>query len=127
MPRLRHATPPVLVVEDDPVTRELYGVALKTAGFNVRTARDGLEALIAVEEERPSAIVLDLGLPRLNGSDLRKELASRADTRTIPVVVVTGSDTAAHDVDGVECVLRKPVDPEALVKALARCLRVSKL
>ena len=54
---------------------------------------DGVDALRYVEGHTPSLVVLDLGLPRLGGEDVRRELASRPGIRDIPIVVVTGSDT----------------------------------
>jgi two-component system response regulator MprA len=59
--------PKVLVVEDDPATREFLGTALRLGGFDVDTAGDGIAALKQIEEERPDAVLLDLDLPRLNG------------------------------------------------------------
>jgi DNA-binding response OmpR family regulator len=117
--------PSILLVEDDSVTRELYRIALKAAGYHVKTAGDGVEALIAVDSELPAAIVLDLGLPRLSGYDVRQELAVRADTSRIPILIVTGTDTTGVDLGDEACVIYKPVDPERLVNALADCLRQS--
>src|SRR4051794_17475935 len=57
----------VLVVEDDQQTREMYRAALMAAGFVVVAVEDGLDALRVLEQRRPSAVVLDLGLPRLAG------------------------------------------------------------
>jgi DNA-binding response OmpR family regulator len=110
----------VLVVEDDVDLRRLYGNALTFAGFDVREAGDGLDALHRLDSDRPYAIVLDLMLPRIDGFAVVHQLAAQALTRHIPVVVVTG---AAWNLDylDVACVLRKPVSPDELIDAVRRC------
>lgn len=113
----------VLVVEDDAELRETYRVALTVAGYAVVAVEDGIDALRRLEGGVPDVVVLDLILPRLPGLDVYKELAARHDTQRIPIVVVTGSDTADLDADAFACVLRKPIDPEALVTAIEACLR----
>jgi CheY-like chemotaxis protein len=113
----------VLVVEDDPTLRELYRSALRGAGYTVVAVADGLDALRRVEWEAPDAVVLDLALPRLGGRDVQKELKSAPDTKHIPIVVVSGSDTSDLDPDDFACVLNKPVSVDALVAAVQNCLR----
>ena len=111
----------ILVVEDDADTRELFRLTLKAEGYHVIAVGDGLDALRVLETVQPSLIVLDLGLPRLSGRDVAREVSSRADLRHLPVVVVTGSDTS--DFYGwVSCILHKPLDPDALVQTVKRCL-----
>lgn len=121
MPPARRAT--ILVVEDDPVLRTYYRSALMLSGFRVEVAGDGIEALMKVEGYRPAAVVLDLGLPRMSGRDVARELFSGAAFADIPVVIVTGSDTLDIDEPKLACVLRKPVTPEALITAVEACLR----
>jgi CheY-like chemotaxis protein len=113
----------VLVVEDDPALRAYYRSVLTLEGYAVVTAEDGLDALARVEEQQVGAVVLDLGLPRLPGEDVSRELASHPQFRTIPIIVVTGQDPGKLDAARFACVLRKPVTAEALVKALQNCLR----
>ena len=111
----------ILVVEDDPVLLGFYKGALLMSGFGVTTAEDGMDALRWMESETPDLIVLDLGLPRVSGHDVYREITVRAETRHIPVVVVTGQAgvEAAH----FACVLHKPVDAESLVSVVEKCLR----
>jgi CheY-like chemotaxis protein len=90
-------------------------------GFTIVTASDGVEALRRLEHRAFDLIVLDLGLPRLSGLDVRRETAAHAHTRHIPILVVTGqADVDPADFAGV---LRKPVDAEALVAAVDEGLR----
>jgi len=113
----------VLVVEDDPTLRELYRSSLRAAGYAVVAVSDGLDALRRVEREAPDAVVLDLALPRLGGRDVQKELKSAPDTKHIPIVVVSGTDTSDLDPDDFACVLNKPIDVDALIAAVQNCLR----
>jgi CheY-like chemotaxis protein len=112
----------VLVVEDDRELRTLYRTALRGAGYAVFAVDDGIDALKYVEQTLPSAVVLDLGLPRLDGRDVQQELAAQEQTRDIPIVVVTGQTGNVDEAD-FACVLRKPVDPEQLVSAVQNCLK----
>src|SRR5688500_15962845 len=101
----------------------MYRVTLVAAGFSVVAVEDGIDALRYVEGNTPSLVVLDLGLPRLGGEDVRRELAARADTRDIPVVVVTGSDTHRLRKTDSDSVLSKPVSSEGLLTEIERALR----
>ena len=112
----------VLVVEDDPDLRYLFRTSLALAGFHVREATDGYQALAALEEDTPAAVVLDLGLPRVSGFTVLEEIAARADMRGLAVVVVTGLTVSEpQDVT----LLRKPVDLPVLISAVRRAMRRS--
>ncbi len=113
----------VLVVEDDPGLRELYRSVLRAAGYAVVAVEDGVDALRRVEHDPPDAVVLDLGLPRLNGRDVQRELKSSPDTRDIPIVVVSGTDTSDLDPADFACVMHKPINADALIRAVQNCVR----
>ena len=111
----------VLIVEDDAELRRMYSQALVMSGFVVREARGGFEALKKVDSDPPDIVVLDLTLPGLDGFTVQAELAAHAHTRSIPIVVVTGTTGNLDDLD-VACVLRKPITPDSLVVAVKKCL-----
>jgi CheY-like chemotaxis protein len=113
----------VLIVEDDRTLRELYRSALRTAGYEVGAVEDGTDALHRVEHWTPDVVVLDLALPRLDGRDLRHELRSRPDTRNIPVIVVSGTDTSDLKPQDFAAILRKPIDVDVLVQAVDNAVR----
>lgn len=113
----------VLIVEDDASLRDLYRTSLKAAGYAVIAVEDGMDALRQIDMDPPEAVVLDLHLPRLSGRDVQKELASRDVTASIPIVVVTGTETFDLNEEDFACILRKPVHPELLVYAIENCLR----
>ena len=103
----------VLVVEDDPQAGELFRSTLRNHGYAVIAVEDGVDALRYVESHTPAAVVLDLGLPRLHGRDVHREMAAHGLTAKIPVIVVTG-DAADLNEQDFSCVLRKPVSPDEL-------------
>jgi DNA-binding response OmpR family regulator len=101
----------------------MYGAMLRMEGFAIVAVEDGVDALRHLEINHPAAVVLDLGLPRLGGRDVQREITSRGDMRRIPIVIVTGGDTADLDPRDFACILRKPIDPQLLVSAVRDCLR----
>src|SRR5688572_19477264 len=109
----------VLVVEDDRAARDLYRTALMSAGFDVTTVSDGIDALHAMETDVPDVVVLDLNLPRLGGLDLYREIRARDVTRSVPVVVVTGTDAQHSDFP---FFLRKPIHGETLSDAVENAI-----
>ena len=92
-------TATVLVVEDDRNLRELYRSALVASRYHVSVAADGLAALTTIERTRPDVVVLDLGLPGVNGWDVYRDLRAQKETETLPIIIVTGH--ALRDIDGV--------------------------
>jgi two-component system phosphate regulon response regulator PhoB len=120
-PSPRRAT--ILVVEDDAALRDLYRTELTMAGYAVVAVADGVTALASIDTATPDAIVLDWGLPCLSGGDVQRELAAHADTRDIPVILVTGvaSDETINFSD-FSCVIRKPVDLSDLLAAVRKCV-----
>lgn len=111
----------ILVVEDDADLRRLFRTALSMAGYQVDEAADGLDALRIIENRVPDLVVLDLMLQTLDGQSVQQDLAARALTRNIPIVVVTGSSMEIAGVN-VSCVLRKPIMPDQLVETVRHCI-----
>ena len=117
----------ILVVEDDHALRDLYRATLRHAGYAVVGVEDGTDALKLVTTcTPPRAVVLDLALPRLDGRALSKELRANPTTQDIPVVVVSGSDTSDLDPAQFPCVLKKPIDTDALVDAVQKCTQTAR-
>ena len=110
-----------LVVEDDAELRGMLQLALGLEGYDVVTAADGLEALQRIDRHPPDLVVLDLGLPKVTGVEIIRELSAHAHTRGISIIVVTGSGEDVYH-PNVVCVLRKPIDPKQLVEAVRKCL-----
>lgn len=118
----------VLVVDDEPDIVLFVRVSLELSGHEVCTAADGVAALVAVERERPEAIVLDVVMPELDGWGVLERLKSASDEtiRTIPVLMLTALDAAGdHARGGIEGAIRyltKPLDPDDLLASLADVL-----
>ena len=111
----------ILIVEDDGDLRAMFRTVLTLCGFAVREAGDGYQALNLIEQHPPDLILLDLGLPRLDGLTVQAEVSAQALTRDIPIVIVTGEERDLSSVK-VACLLRKPVSPDQLVTTVRRCL-----
>ena len=87
----------ILVIDDDPVNRDLVRRTLEKAGWTVTEASDGQAAIAQIEALRPSLLLLDLMMPRVDGFDLVARLRERADLRDIPVVVITAKDLTREE------------------------------
>jgi len=87
----------VLIVEDDPSTRELLRRQLESEGWQVSEAENGRAALGALEQQRPSLILLDLMMPVMDGCQFAAELRKRDEWNDIPVVVITAKDLTPED------------------------------
>jgi DNA-binding response OmpR family regulator len=118
----------VLVVDDEPDIVLLARVNLELNGHEVRTAANGEEALVAVDEERPDAMILDVMMPHIDGWGVLTRLKAHRDPeiRTIPVVMLTAlgtdHDQARGGIEGAVRYLTKPVAPGDLVNALNEVL-----
>jgi CheY-like chemotaxis protein len=87
----------ILLVDDDPALRDVLGSVLTEDGWRVVTAADGEAALASVERDHPSAVVLDLMMPRVDGFEVLTTLRKEPATRDIPIIVVTARDLSVQD------------------------------
>jgi CheY-like chemotaxis protein len=87
----------VLVVEDDADTRTVLQEYLSDAGFDVRTARHGLEALEMVNGESPDAVLLDLLMPVMDGMTFIQRLRAQPRHVALPVIVLTGKELSEEE------------------------------
>ncbi len=117
------ALPPILIVDDDEALCELMAESLRHAGYNVRTAENGMDALFAMEAQQPSVMILDLRMPLLDGWELSEEL--RTWDVDVPVIVVSGASTdvaATAQQMGAVDFLKKPFDLNELVDKVDRLI-----
>jgi CheY-like chemotaxis protein len=113
----------VLLVEDDRDDRLMYVRWLTQAGFQVREAHNGLQALELAFEAVPDVIVTDLKIPGIDGFELARRLRLDPRTQTVPILAVTGYPAYAADPDragraGCNAVLQKPCSPDELETAI---------
>lgn len=116
----------VLLIEDDDATRELLAYALTQAGWNVRSAGDGLSGIRMLDVFEPNVIVLDMRLPAATGLEVLERL--RTLGRSTPVIAISGYDDSiavARAHDRVIALIRKPFAPGELVRAVARAAELS--
>jgi DNA-binding response OmpR family regulator len=115
----------VLVVEDEATIADLLRLNLRAAGYGVEVVGDGGQALAAVRRMRPSAVILDIGLPTMDGIEVCRRL--RAENDWTPVLFVTARDDEVDRVLGLELgaddYLTKPFSPRELVARLGGVLR----
>ena len=113
----------VLLVEDDQAGRRMYAEWLTHAGFQVRQAHNGLQALEEALTSIPDIVVTDLNIPGIDGFELTRRLKADARTKHVPVVAVTGYAAFAADPGrarraGCDVVLEKPCSPDDLERAV---------
>ncbi len=117
----------ILVAEDELAIRQLITVRLELAGYEVFTARTGREALGRLAVTRPSAMVLDINMPELDGFGVLEAMRDPRSRMSVPVLVLTarhGSDDVRRAVSlGARDYLTKPFSEAQLLARVARLLR----
>ncbi|TMB93740.1 MAG: response regulator transcription factor [Chloroflexi bacterium] len=118
----------VLVVDDEPKIVQLTRDYLEHAGFRVASASDGKEALASFRRDAPDLVVLDLGLPTLDGLDVARAIRKSSN---VPIVMLTGRGDETDRVAGLELgaddYVTKPFSPKELVARVRAVLRRSEL
>ena len=113
--------PLVLIVEDEPAQREVLSYNLKAEGFRVVGAETGDDALLLVEEEAPDVIVLDWMLPGVSGIEICRRLKTRAETRSVPSIMLSARSEEVDRVRGLETGADDyVVKPYSVVELMAR-------
>ena len=113
--------PTVLIVEDEPAQQAVLSYNLKAEGFDVLEADNGDDALILVYENMPDAIVLDWMLPRTSGIEVCRRLKQKAETRAIPIIMLSARSEEVDRVRGLETGADDyVVKPYSVVELMAR-------
>ena len=116
----------ILVAEDDADLREVLTTSLMRNGHRVVQARDGAEALAAIERDRIDLLVLDLVMPNIDGFGVLARLKELPNGESIPVIVVTGADRSTTEMEalrlGANVYLAKPVEAAALTEQVTKLL-----
>ncbi len=126
--RMSSSTGNVLIVEDDPDTREMVRQVLATHGYYALAAGDGLEALHllrAVRHRAPAApclVLLDLSMPRLGGREFRRSQLGDPTVANVPVAVMSGAADLHQRAEamGAVATLAKPLDVDVLIEVVKR-------
>ncbi len=119
----------ILIVEDENLQLTALARRLKSAGFEIVAARDGLTAISTARKEQPDLIVLDLGIPAGDGFVVMQRLQMLINTGTIPIIVLSsrtpiGNRDAALKA-GAIAYIHKPVDMPVLLKTINDALGIS--
>ncbi len=120
----------VLVIEDWSDTADSYAVLLRLWGHEVRIARDGASALKAAPGFLPDVVLLDLGLPELDGCEVARRLRQLPGLEAALLVAVTGhgreADRRRAREAGIDLYLLKPADPDELRRVLASAAKLTR-
>jgi two-component system cell cycle response regulator DivK len=118
--------PLVLVVDDQPDARALYGEYLEYIGFRVETAADGAQAIAAAQAEWPAIIIMDLAMPNVDGWQAIKRLKSDPLTSEIPIVALSafafGEEPLRAREAGADLCLSKPCLPSQIARVIRAML-----
>jgi class 3 adenylate cyclase len=121
----------ILVVDDNPSNVDILRTRLAAHGYEIVTAADGEEALVAVREQQPDLILLDVMMPRLDGIEVCRRVRADATLPFIPIVLVTARSDSKDVVQALEAggdeYLTKPVDQASLVARVKSMLRIKAL
>lgn len=116
----------ILIVDDYPDALEIWGLYLRSYGFEVLTAEDGISAVSMAHAHLPDLIVLDLELPGITGFEAARRLREADDTSAIPMIAATGYSHPAQLDQARECgfdsIVVKPCEPAALAAEIERLL-----
>lgn len=114
----------ILIVDDDPRLRELVRIAMERAGFATLTAADGRAALIHASRETPDLIVLDVGLPEMDGFEVCRRIRSGSE---VPILFLTARDDEIDRIVGLELgaddYVTKPFSPRELIARVRAILK----
>ncbi|MBL8831746.1 MAG: phosphate regulon transcriptional regulator PhoB [Rhodospirillales bacterium] len=122
--------PHLLIVEDEAALVELLRYNFEKEGFRVSVATDGEAALVAVAEARPDLVILDWMLPHVSGLEVCRQVRRKADTRDLPVILLTARGEESDRIRGLEVgaddYVAKPFSPSELIARVRAVLRRSK-
>ena len=113
--------PFVLIVEDDSAVRNLIITTLETQNYKFHTATTGAEALLEAVSQKPDILLLDLGLPDMDGGEIIKKVRSWSN---MPIIVISARSEDKDKIEaldaGADDYLTKPLESEKLIRALSR-------
>jgi twitching motility two-component system response regulator PilG len=117
----------ILVVDDSPTTRKVVVLTLKQKGYFLVEAKDGLEALSKINDERPDLVLLDIILPKMDGYRILSIVKKTPELKDTPVILLTGKDGLVDRVKGrlagSTAYLTKPFEPRDLIKTVRKYTR----
>jgi DNA-binding response OmpR family regulator len=120
------ARPYVVVAEDDEDILQLVAELLEEEGYEIARAADGEEALELISARRPDLALLDVRMPKVDGFEVSRRIRASADTREVPVILLTAlareQDVARGIEAGATDYVKKPFSPDELVSRIETIL-----
>lgn len=118
----------LLIIEDDPVITRIYCTLFQTSGYSVETADDGEKALQALQQSDFDAVILDLGLPKVNGIEVLKQIRANDRTKKLPVIVFSNAYVGklledAWRAGATKCIPKATCAPRQLVEIMDQVLK----
>jgi CheY-like chemotaxis protein len=112
--------PLIIIADDNDDNREMYVMYFRATGFRVAQACDGEEAVALTRDVRPSVLVLDVQMPRVNGLEAIRRIRQDLSARELPILVLTAHDDQEQEARaaGANQVCRKPCAPDDLARQL---------
>jgi chemosensory pili system protein ChpA (sensor histidine kinase/response regulator) len=125
----RSSTPLVMIVDDSLTVRKVTSRLLQREGFDVVTAKDGVDALQILEDQTPDVILLDIEMPRMDGFEFTKTMKTEPKNAHIPIIMITSRTAEKHRNRaaelGVDLYLGKPYQEEDLLRNLRDMLSIT--
>ena len=119
-----NSMPTILVVDDEESFIEALQVGLRREGFRIEVARDGAEALAVFDAVRPDAVLLDVMLPKISGTDVCREIRKKS---SVPIIMVSAKGAEIDAVVGLEVgaddYITKPIKPRVFISRIKALLR----
>ena len=119
----------VLIVDDSLTVRKITSRLLAREGFDVLTAKDGIDALQVLSEQTPDVILLDIEMPRMDGFEFTRTIKADPKNSHIPIIMITSRTAEKHrnlaKELGVDLYLGKPYQEEDLLKSLREMLELA--
>ena len=117
----------ILVVDDALTVRELQRSIFENAGYRVRVAVNGEEALVEISHERPDLVLTDVQMPRMDGFELTEAIRKQPGLASLPVIILTSRGSDEDRRRGLECgadgyIVKSGFDQSALLSAVERLL-----
>jgi PAS domain S-box-containing protein len=122
----RHARAAVLLVDDEPINREVAAVILEDAGLNVTLASSGPEALERLRQQRFDLVIMDIQMPGMDGLTTTRRIREMPDGASLPIIAMTANAFAEDETEclnaGMNAFVPKPIEPERLYRTVLACL-----
>ena len=116
----------VLIVDDSPTETYKFKEILEKNGYEIITADNGADGVAVARQELPDVVLMDVVMPGLNGFQATRQISKNAETKDIPVIIVTTKDQETDKVwgkrQGASDYLTKPVDETLLLETIQRVL-----